>query len=43
MTLFVGNVGKNTSEDEITNFFTDSDVKVAAVRKQQGKGYALSI
>ncbi|KAK0051114.1 nucleolin [Biomphalaria pfeifferi] len=33
VTLYVGNLDKNTTEDEISNFFSEKDITVSEVRK----------
>ncbi|CAL1542821.1 unnamed protein product [Lymnaea stagnalis] len=40
VTLFVGNLDKDTTEDAISNFFAENDVKVAEVRKIPNKNKA---
>ncbi|BFZ03621.1 hypothetical protein BsWGS_06659 [Bradybaena similaris] len=40
ITLFVGNLSKNTTEEDVSNFFTEASVSVAAVRKPPNKNNA---
>ncbi|CAG5122213.1 unnamed protein product, partial [Candidula unifasciata] len=40
VTLFVGNLNKNTSEEDVSNFFTENSIGVAAVRIPPNKNNA---